>query len=471
MASSLCSPVSAAAQDEVLQPAQTASTAVSNMLQLAQAAANRGDSAEALSRYLRILATAPDDVAALAGAGKAALDVGDTNAAAGFFSRADVLDSRNGQVKAGLAETMLANGNARAALRLFNDAVNLGVPVIDIAGDRGLAYDLRGSPRRAQADYMLALQAHPSDELTRRLALSQAIGGDRAAAMATLDPLLRKQDVPAWRDRVFVYAMTGDLASAQHDAPLVMPSNQVAMLAPYLPRLATLKMADKAAAVHLGRFPGDTPPEAKPAQIAAPRIQVDQATLAPSAPVQTFSEVRAAAAAQPTPRPQVQAQAASPIRQPQATMPATATVAPAVSAGPPAPTREELAAQARQDAKARAAEKRKADALAAAKAKREEEAEKRAAEKKNPARHWVQVAGGANKNDLDRAWDQLKAKWPKQLAGRTPWTTHYRFTNRLMIGPFPTSDAAQDWVTARKKEGFGTFRVETAAGDPVERVN
>jgi hypothetical protein len=134
-------------------------------------------------------------------------------------------------------------------------------------------------------------------------------------------------------------------------------------------------------------------------------------------------------------------------------------------------TRAELAARAKEDAKTRAAEKRKAEALAAAKAKREEEAEARATAKKNPARHWVQIAGGANKDDLDRAWDQLKAKWPKQLAGRTPWTTHYRFTNRLMIGPFPTPGAAQDWVTARKKEGFGTFRVETAAGDPVERVN
>lgn len=481
VASSLCSPAFATAQDEVLQPVQATPAAAPNMLQLAQAAASRGDSAEALSRYLRILATTPDDVGALAGAGKAALDVGDTNAAAGFFSRADVLDSRNGQVKAGLAATMLANGNARAALRLFNDAVNLGVPVVDIAADRGLAYDLRGSPKRAQADYALALQAHPSDEITRRLALSQAIGGDRVTAMATLDPLLRKQDVPAWRDRVFVYALTGDLASAQHDAPLVMPSNQVAMLAPYLPRLATLKMADKAAAVHLGRFPGDTPPEPRPVQIAAPRIQVDRATLTPPAPTptpaqtvapaQTFTEVRAAATAQPVARPAtptatVPTRAVAPVATGAATQLATSS-----PASPPAPTRAELAARAKEEAKTRAAEKRKADALAAAKAKREQEAEERAVAKKNPARHWVQIAGGANKNDLDRAWDQLKAKWPKQLAGRTPWTTHYRFTNRLMIGPFPTPGAAQDWVTARKKEGFGTFRVETAAGDPVERVN
>lgn len=430
------------AQEEVLRTAP----ATPDALQLAQQSAAQGDSAEALSRYLRILATTPDDVAALIGAGNAALAVGDTNAAAGFFSRADVLDSHNGQVKAGLAGTMLANGNARAALRLFNDAVSLGVQPAEIAADRGLAYDLRGAPKRAQADYALALRLKPDSETTRRLALSQAIAGDRVLALATLDPLLRKQDVPAWRDRVFVFALTGDAADAQRDAALVMPPEQVAALAPYLPKLAGLKSSEKAAAIHLGRFPGEIRPEPKPVIVAAPKITIDRATLAPpAAPMQTFAE---ATAASQTPAP-----------------------TPAVPVADAAPTRAELAAQARLAAKARAAEKHKADALAAAKAKREEVAEERAAARKNPARHWVQIAGGANKGDLDKEWAKLKGKWPSQLAGRSPWTTHYRFTNRLLIGPFPTSAAAQGWVGDRKKEGFATFRVETAAGDLVERIN
>jgi Flp pilus assembly protein TadD len=423
-----------------MQPIEAPQQLAPDALQLAQAAAARGDSAEALSRYLRILAATPDDMVALIGAGRAALDVGDTNAAAGFFSRADVLDPKNGQVKAGLAGTMLANGNARAALRLFNEAVTLGVNQADIAADRGLAYDLRGAPKRAQADYGLALRTKPSDVVTRRLALSYAIAGDRVSALATLDPLLRKQDVPAWRDRVFVYALTGDLVDAQHDAALVLPPDQVAELNPYLPRLAGLKQSDKAAAVHFGRFPGETPPEAKPVVVAAPRIQVDRATLAPpSAPVQTFAEVAAAS----------QAASAPPAKEPQ--------VSPA--------------AQTKLDAKARAADKRRQAAEAAAKAKREEEAEAREVARKNPARHWVQIAGGANKRDLGKEWDKQKSKWPSQLAGRSPWTTHYRFTNRLLIGPFASSKAAQDWVGERKKEGFSTFRVETRAGDPVERVD
>ena len=276
----IAQPVVAAMQEEVMQPVEAPQQLAPDALQLAQQAAARGDSAEALSRYLRILAVTPDNIQALVGAGRAALDVGDTNAAAGFLSRADVLDPKNGQVKAGLADTMLANGNARAALRLFNEAVSLGVPQADIAAERGLAYDLRGQSKRAQADYGLALQTKPSDEITRRLALSYAFTGDRASALATLDPLLRKQDLPAWRDRVFVYALTGDVASAQHDASLVLPAAQVAALTPYLPRLAGLKASEKAAAIHLGRFPGEQPPETKPVVIAAPKLPIDRGTLA-----------------------------------------------------------------------------------------------------------------------------------------------------------------------------------------------
>ncbi|HWI86724.1 MAG TPA: SPOR domain-containing protein [Sphingomonas sp.] len=442
-ASLLGASLPARAQEEIFQPVEPQPQLEPDALQLARQAAARGDAPEALSRYLRILAIKPDDVAALIGAGRAALDVGDTNAAAGFLSRADVLDSRNGQVKAGLASTMLANGNASAALRLFNEAIGLGVPLSEIASERGLAYDLRGSPKRAQADYALALRTRPDDETVRRLALSQAIAGDRETALLTLDPLLRKQDVPAWRDRVFVYALTGGIAEAQRDAALVLRADQAAALGPYLPRLAGLRSAEKAAAVHLGRFPGETKPEPKPVIIAAPKLKIDRETIVPpSSPVQSVAQVQPAIASPP------------PAPPPEA-----------------APSRAELAAKARLDAKARAAEKRKADAIAAAKAKREQEAEQHAAARQNPARHWVQVAGGANKRDLGKAWDKLRQQWPAQLAGRSPWTTHYRFTNRLLIGPFATSAAAQNWVGERKKEGFASFRVETRAGELVERVD
>ena len=494
-----------AQQDDVFVQPQAPVAIAPDALAQARAAAARGDPAEALSRYLRVLAETPDNVAALAGAGRAALDVGDVNAAAGFFARADALDPRRGEVKAGLAATMLRNGNARAALRMFREATDLGVPPATVAADRGLAWDLRGDTRRAQLEYQLALKAQPSDEIVRRLALSQAIAGDRVAAMATLDPLLRRQDVPAWRARAFVFALTGDVFDAMAGAALVMPRDQVDALAPYVNRLAALRPADKAAAIHLGRFPGEGEPPTRTAAVASttrpappPKIAIDRATLLPTAEPPRYSAALAQTSRAPTPAPVVPAPVPAPViasppppiviasvdpgrttgeapalsaaraAPPPILAPAPAPVA--ATAPDPARLKAEAAARARADAKAKAAAKAKADAAARAKEAREEEAAERAAAKKNPARHWVQVAGGANAEALPRAWAALKKKWPSQLAGRSPWSTHYRFTNRLMIGPFPTTDAAQDWVSARNKEGFATFRVETNAGDPVERV-
>jgi hypothetical protein len=542
----------ALAQDEPLRPPPTAAP---DAVAQARAAAGRGDPAEALSRYLRILSSQPDNVPALTGAGLAALAVGDLNAAAGFFGRADARNPRSGPVKMGQAELLLQQGDARGALRLFRDAVDLGVPVADVAADRGLAYDLRGDGRRAQADYQLALRDRPSDEVTRRLAVSQAIGGDRTAALATLDPLLRRQDVPAWRTRAFIFALTGDQADALTGAALVMPRDQVAALAPYLSRLAGLRAGDKAAAIHLGRFPGEAagPPTATAGLARSPLSEPNGSAIAaldPFAPApvtptgsaaederarqralaEALADARARAAARshlpaalrargstgPTlpivtpPGLPVEPVQAFPRRRGRETLPVitpprptlvATVVPPAPVAGSPSavtdtapvdtapqpqphlrltpaaspPVRAEAPPVPAQPSRAeRLADERKRKAEAAA--KQEAAAEKAAAqaqaraEKANPARHWVQVAGGANKADLGRAWDALKHKWPKQLAGRSPSTLHYRFTNRLLIGPFPTSDAAQDWVSDARQQGFSTFRVETNAGDPVERV-
>ena len=48
--------------------------------------------AAALARYVHILADNPQDFASLIGAGRSALALGDTQAAAGFFARADEVD-------------------------------------------------------------------------------------------------------------------------------------------------------------------------------------------------------------------------------------------------------------------------------------------------------------------------------------------------------------------------------------------
>ncbi|WP_454885004.1 SPOR domain-containing protein [Sphingomonas oryzagri] len=293
------------------------------------------DPAELLAKALRTLATEPNNLAALTAAGHNALALGDPNAAVGFFGKAQDIAPRDGRVKAGLGSALVQLEKPQDALRLFGEASRLGVPEVEFAEDRGLAYDLTGDQARAQADYRTVLAARPDDDTARRrLALSQGISGQKAAAIATLDPLIRKRDIAGWRAQTFVLAMDGD-AKGANDITRIMLPQQATMLQPFLVRLATLSPADKARAVHFGEMPASgthytptqvasvsTPATYAPAPSRQPAPRSDlaprptpagqSAPALASAPAST--SVAAAPAATPTPRPAEVAVATAPKR-------------------------------------------------------------------------------------------------------------------------------------------------------------
>lgn len=215
------------------------------------------DPSDKLAANLLVLSQNPNDVRALTEAGLSAIAVGDGNAALAFLARAETLSPNNGRIKAGLGSALLLLEKPTDALKLFGEASALGVPDADLARERGLAYDLRGDSRRAQRDYLLALRQNADDETTRRYALSLGISGDRDKALDVLDPLLRRQDRAAWRARVFILAMTGDLSEAESVAQQFMPTAVASSLSPFLRRLAKLNAAEQALAVNLGIMPGD----------------------------------------------------------------------------------------------------------------------------------------------------------------------------------------------------------------------
>src|SRR6476660_168978 len=113
--------------------------------------------AAALARYVRTLASDPKEFESLIGAGKAALELGDTQAAAGFFARADEVNPRSPMPQAGMGAVSVANGEPQAALPYFKRAQQLGASLATISCDRGLAYDLLGRQSDAQSDYRSAL--------------------------------------------------------------------------------------------------------------------------------------------------------------------------------------------------------------------------------------------------------------------------------------------------------------------------
>ncbi len=210
-----------------------------------------------LSVNLRILAESPHNVGALIGAGKAALELGDAQGALTFLARAEQDAPRDGWVKKWEGSALVQLEQPAAALRYFSEAVQLGVPEASVAGDRGLAWDITGDPRRAQADYRLALSQGSDPEVTRRLALSLAISGERDQALQLLNDQLQRRDRAAYRTRALVLALSGDWQAADRDVQAELPAPQAAALEPYLAQLPSLSLADRALAVHLGHFPGN----------------------------------------------------------------------------------------------------------------------------------------------------------------------------------------------------------------------
>ncbi len=117
------------------------------------------------------------------------------------------------------------------------------------------------------------------------------------------------------------------------------------------------------------------------------------------------------------------------------------------------------------------AKKALADRKAAAEKKalaEEEAAEKRAA-RAEPARIWVQVAGGANERDLAKAWKSAQARSPV-LAGKRGYTTPLHATNRVLTGPFKTDAEARAYVNQLAKSGVSAFSFTSDAGQKVSRL-
>jgi hypothetical protein len=104
-------------------------------------------------------------------------------------------------------------------------------------------------------------------------------------------------------------------------------------------------------------------------------------------------------------------------------------------------------------------------------ASKEKAADKKPSEKAGSERYWVQVASGANKSDLGRAWEKTKARAPKLLGGRPTWTTPWKKSNRLLVGPFKSDEEAQAFVNTLGKAGMGGMQFTSRSGAKVERLS
>lgn len=131
---------------------------------------------------------------------------------------------------------------------------------------------------------------------------------------------------------------------------------------------------------------------------------------------------------------------------------------------------EAAAKKAAADAKAAAA-KKLADAKKQAEAKKaaEEKAAAAKAAKAEPSRIWVQVAGGANKDDLPKAWAAAQSK-AEALKGKSAYTTPLRATNRVVTGPFKSDAEAREFVNTLAKQGLSAFPFTSDDGQKMTRL-
>jgi Flp pilus assembly protein TadD len=239
-----------------------------------------GDPNQVLVTSLKTLASEPKNLQALIAAGRASLELGDVQSAAGFFGRADEAYPQSPYPKIGMGAALTMGGNPAGALAQFQRAQVLGAPPSTFAIDRGLAYDLLGQQAQAQADYRTAMVGVQAEEARRRLALSQAISRDFRGAAATLDPLLRRGDAASLRTNAFVLALAGDRDGARRTIDRAMPGNG-AQFEPFFKMLPVLRPAEKAAAVHLGEFPKDAAQRYAQAELVAPSPVVSISNTSP----------------------------------------------------------------------------------------------------------------------------------------------------------------------------------------------
>ena len=459
---------------------------------------------ERLNTALRRLARNSRDLSALIDAGNAALQLGDTDAAIGFFGRAQELSPGDARAKLGMAAVFIRSDRPIDALRLFAEAERAGSSSTEFHSERGLAYDLVGNNEEAQKSYRSAQAVRPDDEVTRRLALSHAIAGDRESFESALLPLLEKRDFAAYRTRAFGLAILGDLDEATAIADAVMPKELSSRISPYLAYMPQLTKAQQAAAANLGIFPSaaqigrDDPrivqyassssvsgtdsrlaPQGEPLGTSS-RAATDNRRRRPDRTGSSNSTAQNRAKARDLPPPSDSSRLASVARE-QATT--SSTPRPSVSTFDLSnvdqsnegaqPGQEQVSVEdafAGMGGATRSTTTPSSGAVNIAAIDVPREAPPKPEPPKHPRRHWVQVATGRDVSALRFDWRRFARNAPELLGEFDPHVTPWGQANRLLAGPLPSSAAARELINALKAQGLDSFAYTSPEGEEIIKI-
>ncbi|MDQ3246383.1 MAG: hypothetical protein M3Q52_05750 [Pseudomonadota bacterium] len=402
---------------------------------------------DALARNMKILAANPQDFNALIAAGKAALALDDTQSAAGFFGRAQERWPASPLPLAGMGAAMVAEGDATGALRFFQRAEALGLGVLTFAADRGLAYDLLGRHTDAQADYRAALAGQDRNEARRRLALSLAVVGKKAEALAALAPLAAAGDAGAVRCRAMILAVTGDAEGAKRTIDVAMPGAG-AQMGPFFRRLPTLASAQKSAAVNLGFFPGNGQPAY--VGVATPTRNYSPPAAAASGSARTdpvsgnrLADIEALLSGRATSQPVLP----------------NSTARPTIAYGPPAPTvNYGSVAPVAPPRPVQVANVSNLPVRSTTLAATEK------------PRVWLQLASGANAAALPVEYQRIQRRNTEMLRDISPYIAEEAGKARLLIGPFRSKSEAEIFADDLATASVSAFSWTSRPGQTIRKI-
>lgn len=381
---------------------------------------------DALARNMKLLGSDPKNFEALIGAGRAALAMGDTQAAAGFFGRADEVWSTSPLPQAGMGAALAQDGDGAGALQFFRRATQRGATQSMIGADRGLAYDLLGQHAQAQADYRAALLGHDGDEARRRLALSLAITGNKTEALSILSPLMARGDAAGARVRAFVLALTGDIAGAQVAIDAAMPGSSSRM-AYFFRKLPTLRSDQKAAACNLGIFPGSG--GQLTASVASPGFAMQSAGVGNSSPEDRIGSIQEWLS-QDVARPAVSTvQPAPPAPQM-----ASVTLPPAITAKQPVQTDASVSIS-------------------------------------TTSKLWLQLASGSNAPALTDQFARMKTRNRDLFDGINGYLFEQPGKTRLLIGPFRNAEEANIFADDLASVHIDAFTWTSQPGQSIRKLS
>ncbi len=199
------------------------------LLKIADETSAGGDPATAASLYRQVHEQKPKDPVPLQRLGAIFMTLRDYHSAADAYREAVALDPNNGNLRRELATALLVMGDAQNAMTEIRAALAKQADDPRLYNLLGVAQDMAGRHDLAQQTYRHGTEMAPANVgLRNNYAMSLAMAGDFADAVAELDQIAKPDAPPRYRlNLALAYGLAGDDVHAAEAARQVLDEASV----------------------------------------------------------------------------------------------------------------------------------------------------------------------------------------------------------------------------------------------------